>query len=896
MVRIYNYPFNIMKKASLLLLLIIPIAGYCQNDLFSDFEFRNFNPAKVSAWISDIAAPENPDSANKYVFYAAARHGGVWKTSNNGVSFECISDDLPTTSMGAVEVAPGNPDVVWIGTGEASNARSTHRGYGVYKSTDAGENFEFMGLENTQHIPKIVIHPIDENIVYVASMGSLFTPNEDRGVFRTNDGGNTWKKVLYINENTGIIDLVINRSDPNILYAAAYEKYRYPWHYEAGGSESGIYKSTDAGDSWSRLGGGLPQGNVGRIGIDVYRSDPEILYTVVENLNPKPGYKVSKEDEVFDPMRDPYFDRLIGGEVYRSGDAGASWTKMNHDTIDVGSKAAYSFNQILVDPNDENNIYINNVTLQSSRDKGVTWDGIEWGTNERFRTMFGDVRTMWINPEDSRHLIAGSDGGINVTYDQGKTTMCHYHIPLGEIYNIELDDAVPYNIYAGLQDHEGWKVPSNGWQGSLGDEDWILVGMWDGMYLKVDHENNRWFYTTTQFGSHQRVDQLMGERVNIQPVAEEGKPPYRYTWNTPLIISPHNSSILYTGGQMLLRSVDRGDTWQKISPDLTRNDAEKIAGRGHIMYCTVSSISESPLIPGIIWVGTDDGKVWITKNHGAEWTELSSSLLKSGSPDERFVSRIFASQHEEGRGYVVKTGFRNDDFKPYLFRSDDYGKSWTGISSNLPDQPISAFWEDDTNPQLLFAGNDHGVYFTLNGGENWTRLKNNMPNVPVKDIIVHPEARDLVIGTYGRGVYVTDIYPFLELTQEILQEEVYLFDIESKPQRNSSQQSEWGNHGPFQDNLYRTPNEENGLTIYYYLGSETRKDVILEITDESGEIILEIEGDKDQGIHKLVWNTFNVDPGAYFINLKLGDMKITKHGQVLERLTWPAGNKSHNFR
>ncbi len=885
-----------MKIPGFLLLLVFPLACYGQPDIFGEFEYRNFNPTRVSAWISDIAVPENPDSANLYTFYTAARHGGVWKTINNGVTFQSIADDLPTTSIGAIEVAPSNPYVLWIGTGEASNARSTHAGRGVYKSTDAGESFQFMGLENTQHIPKIIIHPENEDILYVASMGTLFTANEDRGVFRTMNGGKTWDKILYINENVGVINMVINRDDPQVLYAAVYEKYRYPWHYEAGGPESGIYKTSDGGDTWKRLGGGLPTGNVGRIGVDLFRKNPDIIYAVVENLNPKPGYEVSDETVEFDPLRDPYFDRLIGGELYRSADAGISWVKMNHDTIDVGSKAAYSFNQILVDPMDDNYLYINNVSLQSSKDQGRTWDGIPWDNRERFNTMFGDVRTLWINPEDPRHIMAGSDGGLNVSWDRGKTTMCYYQIPLGEIYNIEVDDAIPYNIYAGLQDHEGWKAPSNGWMGSVGDDDWVLIGMWDGMYLKVDHENNRWLYTTTQFGAHQRVDQLNGERVNIQPKTPEGKPPYRYTWNTPLVVSPHNSSILYTGGQMLLRSVDRGENWHEISPDLTRNDPIKIAGRGHIMYCTISTISESPLTAGLIWIGTDDGKAWITRDHGKEWSGLSASLLNTGAPDEYYVPRIFASHHEEKRAYVVKSGFRNDDFRPFVYRTDDYGASWTDIASTLPDQPISAFWEDDTNPDLLFVGNDHGVYFTLNGGLSWMPLKNNMPPVPVKDILVHPEARDLVVGTYGRGVYVTDIYPFLELSEDLLEKDMHLFNIEPKPQRNFSEQALWGNHGPFADNLYRTSNEENGLHIYYYLKSAQKDSVKIMVKNKDGEVLEEIQGDNKPGIHKVIWNTFKAEPGEYLIKLASGEIRIEKSAIVQERWLWPAGNKANHHQ
>ncbi len=333
-----------------------------------------------------------------------------------------------------------------------------------------------------------------------------------------------------------------------------------------------------------------------------------------------------------------------------------------------------------------------------------------------------------------------------------------------------------------------------------------------------------------------------------------------------------------------------------MGPDLTRNDSVKIAGRGHLMYCTISSISESPVTPGVIWVGTDDGKVWLTRDHGRNWLGITKNLQAAGAPDERYVSRIFASHHKESRGYVVKSGFRNDDFKPYVYKSDDYGNSWTNISSNLPDQPISAFWEDDTNPDLLFIGNDLGVYFSLNSGQSWIPLKNNMPNVPVKDIMVHPSARDLVIGTYGRGVYVTDIYPFLELTEELLSQDMHLFNIESKPQRNQSEQAWWGNHGPFEDSQFRTSNEANGLHIYYYLGKQTKAEVRILIRDNEGVLLDEKMGEAEKGIHKTVWNTYDAEPGEYQITLKIGKKEITKSARVEEKLVWPAGNKENNFK
>ena len=871
------------------------------SELLKAFEYRNMAPHRVSAWVGAIAVPETDDPAYRYTWYIAARHGGVWKTENNGVTYRPIFDDYGTNSIGALAVAPSDPEIVWVGTGEASNARSTHAGVGIFKSTDAGESFDFMGLPDSHHIPRIVVHPEDPQTVYVAVMGHLFSGNEQRGVFKTTDGGETWDKVLYINDQVGVIDLSINREDPDVLYAAAYDKRRYPWHYEAGGEHSGIYKTTDAGANWERLEGGFPSGNIGRIGLDVYRKDPDILYAVVENLNPKPGYDANQEVE-FDHMRDPYYDRLIGGEVYRSGDAGASWTRMNSDTVDVSGKAAYSFNQIMIDPNNENNLFINSVYMQTSHDKGRTWHDVDGPPEHLFVNMFGDIRSFWINPDDSRHLIVGSDGGVNVTYDGGKNMQNHYHIPLGEIYHVEVDDQKPYHIYAGLQDHEGWRAPSNGYLGRIGISNWNMVGMWDGMYLEMDHQNNRWLYYTTQFGAHHRVDQLKGERTRIEPEAEEEAPPYRYTWDTPIKVSPHNSRILYTGGQMLLRSLDQGDTWQEISPDLTTNDPEKIAGRGHIMYCTITTISESPLEAGVIWVGTDDGRIWLTRNHGADWQELTGKITALGAPAEYWVSNVYTSRHDPGTAYVTKSGFRNDDFTPLVFKTTDYGATWSRVSDGLPDAPVNVIREDPDNPQVLYLGNDQGVYVSITGGRQWTSMNparyasnrltgRSMPVVPVKDLVIQPRERDLVIGTYGRGVYITDVHPFREMSPELFDRDVHLFAIDPEPQRNYSQQRHWGNHGMLGDSHIYTRNEPNGLKVYYYLGESLPGSVQIQVRNAKGEEVETLEGPGHKGLHRVIWNTRRADPGTYQVTLQAHGKTLTQPGIVEEPITWTVGNK-----
>ncbi len=857
---------------------------------YDAFAYRNFSPHRVGSWISDIAVPESNNPQYKYTFYIAGRHGSVWKTINNGISFTPVFEDYGNLSIGAIEVAKSNPEVLWVGTGESSCARSAHAGNGIYKSTDGGKSFQCMGLDDSHHIPRIVINPFDENIVYVAVMGHLYSSNEQRGVFKTTDGGINWEKVLYINDETGIIDLVISPKDPEILYAATYSKKRLPWHYEAGGTESGIYKTTNGGKKWKRLEGGLPNGNIGRIGLDIYRSNPDVLYSIIENLNVRPGYANGNMQGDFH-LRDDYFDRFIGGEVYRTANAGGKWEKMNSDSVNLSGKAAYSFNQIMIDPVDESNLFVSSVHLQTSHDKGKTWHDWKDAPEHLFVNMFGDIRTFWIDPNDSRHLIVGSDGGVYVTYDGGKSMQHLYHLPFGEVYSVEADMEIPYNLYVGLQDHEGWKAPSNGSMGEISTLDWRAVGMWDGMYHVVDKTNSRWLYFTTQFGAHHKVDQFEGERFGIQPMAGENKPPYRFTWNTPLVMSPHDNSVIYTGGQMLLCSDNRGESWKEISMDLTSNNPEKIAGKGHIMYCTITTISESPVKPGVIWVGTDDGRVHMTPDNGKTWKDLTKQLEETGVPEERWVSRVFASNHEAGLAYVTKSGYKNDDFAPYVFMTDDFGKTWKSISAGLPNQPVSVIWEDDINPAMLLVGNDHGVYISLNRGGSWVKFNQNIPSVPVKDLLVHPRDRDLIVGTYGRGTYVTDIYPFREISPELLDKKIHLFAIEPKPQINYSQQANWGNSSLMGDSHLKTPNEPNGVVVYYYLNQAGTDDVTIIIKKPvSQEVIFKTKAGAENGFHKIVWDTERAEPGEYEVTLKVGASEFHQSARVLDRWKWQVGS------
>ena len=855
-------------------------------DFTNVLEYRNLGPHKAGSWISCIAVPETDNPEYRFTYYVGARNGGVWKTTNNGTTYLQIFDSTDISSIGAIAISKSHPEQIWVGTGESYSARSSHSGKGIYHSPDGGKTWECKGLKDSHHISAVIIHPENPDIVFVSSMGHLFTPNEERGIFKTVDSGKTWEKVLYIDENTGIIEMLQHPENPEILYASAYEKYRFPWHFEAGGENSGIYKSSDGGNSWTKLTNGLPEGKLGRTGIALCYEQPEILYTVIENLNPKPGIIVD-ENVAMTHMRDPYYDQLIGGEVYRSNDGGLNWKKQNIDSCNVSAKAAYSFNKIMIQPNNPDRITISSDAMLTSVDGGKTWLDCQWPPENYFLNMFGDIRTMWVNPKDGDHMMIGSDGGLYISYDGGINMFHHYHIPLGEIYMVEYDNAYPYNVYLGLQDHDAWKGPSNDWSGQIGAEDWNIIGMWDGMYTSVDPIDNRWVYISTQFGGHRRVDQLTGTRIDIEPKDADEDPPYRFPWTPPLVLSPHDSKTIYTGGQYLLRSQDQGDHWEEISPDLTTNDAKKIAGKGHMMYCTITTISESPLKPGLIWIGTDDGKIHITKNDGKKWTELTSKIEQVEGKKNYWVNRVLASAFDEGTAYVCKSGFKNDDFEALLFKTSDFGKTWTKITNGISNAPINVIIEDPTNQNILYAGNDDGVFVSFNKGENWQSLRLNMPVVPVKDIKIHPREKDLIVGTYGRGAYICDISLFSQLDKQGLSEEFILFDIESKPLSNYSERAYWGNYEFTGDNHLHTRNEPNALTIYTYFKDNGSNDANIIISNNSYTDTLCFT--PHSGLNRSFIPTYKLKPGKYNIKLVYMGTEIEKEAIIKESPVWPVG-------
>ena len=823
-------------------------------ELLSNFTYRSLGPYRAGSWVTDIAVPDSPLTAHLYTFYVGTRNGGVWKTINNGTTFEPIFDDHQRLSIGAVALAPSNAEIVWVGTGEAYNCRSSNPGDGIYKSVDGGRTWQCMGLRDTQHIARILVHPKNPDIVYVVAMGHLFTPNEQRGIFKTGNGGKTWEKVLYINDKVGVIDLVMNLDNPEVLFAAAYEKYRYAWVYDAGGPESGIYKTSDGGRKWEKLSGGLPTGKIGRIGIDIFRANPDILYAVMENLNP---VVESSSLNLNGPQRaQAARQRLIGGEVYRTQDAGKTWTKMNDERTNVSSKAAYSFNMIRVDPVDDQKIYVTSSSLMSSSDGGRTWQ------SRLFRSTFGDMRNLWIDPQNPQRLLLSSDGGVSVSYDGGQTCDHYSNLPLGEFYAVGVDMDDPYNIYGGLQDHESWKGPSNGWSGRITIADWVTVGSGDGMYNQVDPTNSRWLYNNTQFGGHQRVDQKLGTRTNIQPRRASGQPPYRFNWTPPIQISPHNPQTIYTGAEVLLRSTNRGDDWEEISPDLTTDDPVKSLRPGDIQYCTITTLSESPVRAGVIWVGTDDGRVQLTLDHGKNWEDITPRITALGGPENYWVTRVFAGNSQASVAYVSKTGYHFDDFRPFLYKTTDFGQTWKTITNNLPQASINVIVEDRKNSDLLFVGNDFGVFVSINGGDNWVRMNNNnMPSAQVRDLVIHPRENDLVVGTYGRGLYITDISPLQELNEEVLASEVHLFAIEPKGRLMTGTLG--GNYHLYGDRFLSIPNERQGMPIHYYLRNAGDGNAVITITDQSQKVMATLNGPTEAGLNTMVWDMQSREaPGA----------------------------------
>ncbi len=720
-----------------------------ESSRFKDLKWQFLGPTNISGRVTDVAVPT--PRGKTYSIYVATASGGVWKTDNEGTTWRAVFQHGPSTSIGDVTVAPSDENVVWVGLGEANIFRSSMAGAGVFKSTDAGKTWTHMGLAGTHTIPRIVIHPTNPEIVYVASSGHEWTFDENRGVYKSTDGGQTWEKVLYIDDQTGAIDLVMDPADPNTLYAATWQRLRKRWNdprNESHYAGSGIYRSTDAGGSWQPINEGLPPaGHRGRIGIDLCRSKPNVLYAFVDNYQPDASLR--GEQDSYGRMRR---GGILGAEVYRSDDRGHSWTKVSRSNRYMRSLSAtygWVFGQIRVDPNDENTIYVMGISLNVSRDGGKTFS--------RLGRMHGDHHALFIDPDNSHYLVNGNDGGSVLSYDGGKNWRSFTdQIPAVQFFNIGCDMDTPFRVYGSIQDHGSYRgeVRLSDGRDKIPAVEFERAPGWEGSSHAVDPTDPNTVYAAGFYGSIYRQDMATSNRANIAPRVADNQQPLRGQWIAPFVLSPHNPRILYHGMNFLFRSWDRGDKFEKISPDLSYNDPGKM---GDIPYQTIFTISESPFELGVIYVGTDDGKVHLTRDGGKSWNEIMYGIAP-----HRWISRIVASQYDKGTVFMSQNGKRHDDFTPYLWKSTDYGTTWLSIVANIPSGPINVIREDPKNPKVLYVGTDLGVYVSVDGGATWDVLANELPTTFVHDLIVHPRDDIMVIATHGRGMFALDVRPIQE--------------------------------------------------------------------------------------------------------------------------------------
>lgn len=870
-----------MKKSRLFpfclsILFFWGVSGYGQaqsadqiGSLFEKLHWRSIGPAAMGGRTVDIDVVET----QPWIIYAAIGPSGVWKTENSGTTWTPVFHKESTVSVGDVTIAQSHPDIVWVGTGEATCRNSVTIGDGVYKSTDSGKTWKNMGLKDTRHISRIVINPGDPNIVYVAAMGHLWGPNAERGIYKTIDGGKTWAKVLYVDENTGFADLALDPSDSLTLYVAAYEHRRLPYHFTSGGKRSGLYKTTDGGSTWKRLEKDLPEGILGRIGLAVSRSSPTVVYALIEHEE---------------------------GGIWRSEDRGESWTRTGDaETFRQVNNRPFYYSQIRVDPTDDKVIYVFSTGSYVSHDMGQKFRGISGGTHP-------DHHALWINPSNPLHLIDGNDGGIDISYDGGKNWHPIRHMALAEVYQLGFDMRDPYFVYCGLQDNGLWGGPSRTLEsGGITNDDWYVVGGGDGFYAQVDPADYTTIYGNSQVNGLYRYDLRVGQSQSIKLLASLREHPYRYNWNSPILISPHDPNTVYTGGNYLFETTDRGKSWMVISPDLTTNDPAKQKDSGGPIskentgaesHCTIITISESPVQKGVIWCGTDDGNVQVTLDEGKTWSNVVENI--PGLLPHTWCSRIEASHFDAGTAYAAFDGHRNDDYETYLYRTTDYGKSWTSLKSNLPFGWVHVVREDIKNKDLLFVGMEFGIYASLDAGKSWFSLENDLPTVAVRDIAIHPRFNDLIIGTHGRGVWILDdITPLQEMTSDVFQEGAHMFAIRPETQFFMQNTRESFSRPEFAES-----NPPYGVSITTYFREEPDEKPKIFINDANKEMVYEISLSKTEGIQRTTWNLRSVPktkegkeikpgaggfvgylyapPGEYTAELRIGDQVISQKIRV----------------
>ncbi|SNR25304.1 Sortilin, neurotensin receptor 3 [Maribacter sedimenticola] len=858
-----------------------------ENSLVKHVSLKNIGPTIMSGRVVDLAV--NEDNPTEY--YVAYASGGLWYTNNNGTSFTPVMDGTQTQNLGdiAVHWASGT---IYAGTGENNASRSSYAGIGILKSTDHGKTWQHMGLEDSHHIGRILVNPNNENEVIVGVAGHLYSPNEERGIYKTSDGGKTWQKTLFINNDTGVIDVAYAPNNFNIQYAAAWQKDRKAWDFIGNGDGSGIYKSTDAGATWKKVStptSGFPTGNgVGRIGLAVY--DENTVYAVHDNqfrrnstkekkakqegltkedfktlskdqflnLNDKDLNEFLKTNNFHEKYRAAnvkqmvrsnavkpadlalyledanamLFDTpVIGAEVYKSNDAGKTWKKQNEDYIDdLFYSYGYYFAQISVDPNNVDAIYLSGVPIIASKDGGKTYTSIN-GDN-----VHSDHHALWINPKLKGHLINGNDGGVNTTYDDGAHWIKNNTPSVGQFYAIAVDQEEPYNVYGGLQDNGVWMGPHNAEENTSwhqeGQYPWKSIMGGDGMQVEIDNRNANIVYTGYQFGNYFRINLETNKNTYIQPKHELGESPYRFNWQSPILLSAHNQDIVYLGGNKLHRSLNQGDDWETISGDLTKGGK-----KGNVAFGTLTTISESPFKFGLLYTGSDDGLIQRSDNGGGSWTVVSKSL-----PQNLWVSRVVASKHNQNRVYATLNGYRSDDFTAYIYVSEDKGATWKSIANGVPNAPVNVLVEDPENENLLFIGTDNGLYLSLDQGATWNSFQNGMPYVAVHDLVIQPKERHLLVGTHGRSIYKADIASIEKMTPDVSNKKLHLFNVE-----NIKHSRRWGNSW----STWSKPNTP-GLDITFYSGTEDVYRATIKSSD--GVTVSETEIAADKGLNVLSYD------------------------------------------
>jgi len=844
------------------------------------FTYRSLGPAAYSGRVTALAVPTSHEPRPK-TWYVGAAGGGVWKTTNGGITWQSVSSGLGSETVGDLAVAPSDSNILWVGTGEKNSLRSQYWGDGVYKSTDGAKSWTKMGLADTRAIGRIIIHPTGSDTVYVAALGHLWGTNTERGVYKTTDGGKTWTRVLFVDDTTGFVDLEMDPGDPNTLYAAAWHRLRWGGsHMEGVGKGSGLYKTSDGGKTWKRLTdpalkNGLPGDRIGRIGIAISAQNPKLVFAFIQ-----------VDRGVTDPAQGRF------GGVFRSGDGGATWTQVN----DLQAIPHYYYDEIWVDPADSQHVFVNSAPLLESTDGGRTF------APESLSRVHGDHHALWFDPHDAGHRILGNDGGASVTFDAGRAWW-HMPIPIGQFYTVIVDSAlVPYQICGGLQDNGVWCGPS-ATRDRIGvtDADWYPVNGGDGMWVQIPPNDPWTVYSGWQFGNVSRLDLRSWRQDDIQPAAldagAESGYDFTWDWTTPILISAFDTGTVYLGANRLFRLRQGGRDWDTLGPDMTRTPRQTPAPEaGHTSYHAIFSIAESPKTPAVLWTGTDDGFVWVSQDTGRTWANVTNNFPR-GAATSCWVSTIVASMHAQGTAWLTYDCHYRDDYRPHVWRTTDFGRTWTELVNGLPaDRGSVTVFESPRNPRVLWVGTSDGVYATVDGGQRWRRFGGGFPHVMVERMAMSYRQRELVVSTHGRGLYVVGVGPVEEFSDSVLSDTIHLFEVAPAYQYRERQ-----THPGFGSFGFVASNPPRGAVITYSLREMQPDGVKLAITTVAGDTVRSLTGSGFPGVQRVTWDLNRdrprprglgdptsadelrrVGPGEYVVRLTLGKRKLERKITVID--------------